>query len=161
MTRKTTFFEGWPWFKFNNLGLALGRTLKFYTSLSKGLKLKVRKSWGLIPTFVELTGEKLVGGAFWQSPPPPTPPSWIGLRPFWKIPFTMESPVTITFFFSYSFCLLSFYFVNRISNCLLNFFIYRTCMRPIFLLQKITYDRIFFCQYFFKTGFFKSSKCNG
>ena len=30
----------------------------------KGLILKVRKSWGLIPTFVEVTGEKLVGGPF-------------------------------------------------------------------------------------------------
>ena len=36
-------------------------TLKFYTSLTKGLKLKVRKFWWLIPTFVEVTGEKLVG----------------------------------------------------------------------------------------------------
>ena len=32
-----------------------------YTSLSKGLKLKVRKFWRLIPTFVDVTGEKLVG----------------------------------------------------------------------------------------------------
>ena len=59
MTRKTTFFEGWSWF--NNLGLALGTNLKFYTSVAKGLKLKVRKFWGLIPTFVEITEEKLVG----------------------------------------------------------------------------------------------------
>ena len=36
--------------------------LTFYTSVAKGLKLKVRKSWGLIPTFAEVTGEKLVGG---------------------------------------------------------------------------------------------------
>ena len=44
----------------------------------KGLKLKVRKFWGLIPSFVEVTGEKLVGGggAFW-SPLPPL--FWIGL----------------------------------------------------------------------------------
>ena len=28
------------------------------------LKLKVRKFWGLYPTFVEVTGEKLVRGAF-------------------------------------------------------------------------------------------------
>ena len=35
--------------------------MKLYTSLSKGLKLKVRKFWGLILTFVEVTGEKLVG----------------------------------------------------------------------------------------------------
>ena len=34
--------------------------LKFYTSVAKGLKLKVRKFWGLITTLVEVTGEKLV-----------------------------------------------------------------------------------------------------
>ena len=64
MTRKNAFIEGWSWFKFNNLGLALVTNLKFYTSLSKGLKLRVRRFWGLIPTFVEVTGEKLVEGAF-------------------------------------------------------------------------------------------------
>ena len=36
-----TFFEGWSLFKFNNLGLALGTTLKFYTNVAKVLKLKV------------------------------------------------------------------------------------------------------------------------
>ena len=56
--------EGWSWFKFNTPELALGKNLKFYTSLSKELKLKVRKFWGLILTFVEVTGEKLVGGTF-------------------------------------------------------------------------------------------------
>ena len=67
------FFKGWSWFKFNNLWLALGTNLKFYTSLSKGLKLKGRKFLGLISTFVEVTGEKLLGG--------PSPPhqSWMGL----------------------------------------------------------------------------------
>ena len=69
LTRKTSFFDRWSWFKFNNLGLALGTNLKFYTSVAKGLKLKVRKFWGLIPTFVEVTGGKLVGGPFW--PPHP------------------------------------------------------------------------------------------
>ena len=58
-------FEGWSWFKFNHLGLALGTNLKFCTSVAKGLKLKVRKFWGPNPTFVEVTGEKLVGGPFW------------------------------------------------------------------------------------------------
>ena len=38
--------------------------MKFYTSLSKGLKLKVRKCLGLIPTFVKVTGEKLIGRSF-------------------------------------------------------------------------------------------------
>ena len=40
-------------FKFNNLGLELGTNLKFYISVVKGLKVKVRKIWGLIHTFVE------------------------------------------------------------------------------------------------------------
>ena len=38
--------------------------LKFYTCMAKGLKLKVRTFHRLIPTFVEVTGEKLVGGLF-------------------------------------------------------------------------------------------------
>ena len=68
MTRRNNFFEGCCWFKFNNLGLALGMALTFYTSMAKGLKLKVRKFWGLIPTFVEVTGGKVVGDLF--APPP-------------------------------------------------------------------------------------------
>ena len=58
LTRKNIFFEECCWFKFNNLGLALGMTYKFYTSVKKEFKLKVRKVLGLILTFVEFTGEK-------------------------------------------------------------------------------------------------------
>ena len=76
LTRKTAFFEGWPRFKFNNLGLALGKNLKCYISVAKGVKLKVRIFWRLIPTFVDVTGEKPVGGRVFC----PSPPSWIGLR---------------------------------------------------------------------------------
>ena len=47
-------------FKFNNLGQTQGKALKFYTSVAKGLKLKIRKFWMLIRTFVEVTGENLV-----------------------------------------------------------------------------------------------------
>ena len=47
-------------FKLNNLGLALGMVLKFYTSVAKGLKLKIRKFLRLLFMFVEVTGEKLV-----------------------------------------------------------------------------------------------------
>ena len=57
LTRKTAFFEGRSWFKFNNLGLALGTNLKFCTTVAKGLTIKVRNV-GPIPTFVEVTGEK-------------------------------------------------------------------------------------------------------
>ena len=49
MARKTIFFEGAPSFKFNNLGLVLVTTLKFYTNKAKGLKVNVKKFWGLIP----------------------------------------------------------------------------------------------------------------
>ena len=62
-------------FKFNNLKLALGTNLKFYASVAKGLKLKVRKFWGLIPTFAKVTEERLVRSVFLSSPP-----SSIGLR---------------------------------------------------------------------------------
>ena len=62
--QKNCFFEGLFWFKFNNLGLALGTNLLFYTSVGKGLKLKIRNFYGLIPTFVEVTREKLLEGAF-------------------------------------------------------------------------------------------------
>ena len=55
-----SFYKGWSWFKFNNLGMALGMALKFYIRVEKGLKLKVRKVLRLILTFAEVTGEKLV-----------------------------------------------------------------------------------------------------
>ena len=43
------------------VGVELNMTLKFYASVAKWLKLKVRKLWGLIPTFTEVTGKNLVG----------------------------------------------------------------------------------------------------
>ena len=62
-------------FNFNNLGLALDMALTFYCSVAKGLKVKVEKFWGLI-TFIEVTGEKLIRGAY--LPPPPHPPTYPG-----------------------------------------------------------------------------------
>ena len=70
--QKKHFFEGWSWFNFNNLGLALSMALKFYTSLAEGLKLKLRKFCRLIITFVKVTGEKLIGELF--CPPLPHRP---------------------------------------------------------------------------------------
>ena len=61
---ENNFFERCSWFKLINLGLALGMALKFYTSVAKGLKLEVWKFCGLLPTFVKVTGEKLVVGPF-------------------------------------------------------------------------------------------------
>ena len=71
-TRKSNFFEGCSLFKFNNLKLALGMVLKFSPTL--------QNFWGPIPTFAEVTAEKLVGrcGAFCtylRSPPPSFPPN--------------------------------------------------------------------------------------
>ena len=54
--------------KFNNLGPALGTKLNFYTSVAKALKLKVKRFWWLIPTFVEVQGKNLCPPL-----PPPTP----------------------------------------------------------------------------------------
>ena len=63
--QKKQFFEGCSWVKFDNLELALGMTLKFYAIVTKQLKLKVRKFPGrLIPTFLEVIGEKLEGSLF-------------------------------------------------------------------------------------------------
>ena len=42
-TRKTISFEGWSWFSFNNLRLLLGKAMKLYNSMEKGLKLKFTK----------------------------------------------------------------------------------------------------------------------
>ena len=71
LTRKVAFLEGWSWFKFNNLGLALSANLKFYISVAKESKLKVRMFWGPNPTFVEVTEEKMVG---WGLSPRPLHP---------------------------------------------------------------------------------------
>ena len=40
--------------------MALGVDSKFNTSVEEAFQLKFRKLYGLIPTFVEVTGEKLV-----------------------------------------------------------------------------------------------------
>ena len=64
-------FEGWSWFKFNNSRLALTTNLEFYTSVAKRLKLKVRKFWKPIPTFVEVRAEKLIEGNLFATPPHP------------------------------------------------------------------------------------------
>ena len=54
------------------MGLALGMALKHYTSVTKRLKLKLRKSLGPILSFVEVTREKIVNdgrrgeGGWWR-----------------------------------------------------------------------------------------------
>ena len=50
--------------------MALDMALKFYASVEKRLKLKVRKCGGIIRTFVEVAGEKLEVGEGFLTPPP-------------------------------------------------------------------------------------------
>ena len=51
--------------KFNNLGLALRMALKFYTSVTKELKIKTKKVLVVISLTVEVAGEnKENGGPF-------------------------------------------------------------------------------------------------
>ena len=71
------------------MGLALGVTLKFYSSVAKWSKLKVRNFWGLSPTFVKVTGEKLVVGDF-LPPHAPTPP-----RFFLRVAVTIISKLLV------------------------------------------------------------------
>ena len=76
LTKKATFFEGWSWFCFNSLRLALVMNLKFYTNDTKRLKLKVRMFLGLTPTFVEVWKLQEKN---WLGDYLPNSPSWIGL----------------------------------------------------------------------------------
>ena len=48
--------------------------MKFYTNMTRKLKLKLRKFLGLRLTIVEVTEEKLVEGTFLTPPPPPLHP---------------------------------------------------------------------------------------
>ena len=66
---KNGFLEGWSWFKFNNLGLGLNTNLKFYTSVEKGLKLKVRMFWRLFLRLQKLQRKNWYG----VGEPPPIP----------------------------------------------------------------------------------------
>ena len=86
MTRKTTFLRGglcsvsiiWDWHKVSPWN---------FTPEWQRLKLKVRKFCGLSPTFVEVTGEKFVGGLF---APSSSPKSSIGLKLQRQIPDILQ-----------------------------------------------------------------------
>ena len=62
---EVTFFDWYFWSMFNNLGLALGMALMFYTSVEKRLKPYVKYFLGLISTTIEARVKKLVGRPFW------------------------------------------------------------------------------------------------
>ena len=100
MTRKIAFFEGWSWFKFNNLGLALDTNFKFCSGVEKKLELEVRKFWGPNPTFAEVTRENLVEGPF-CSPSIPSPPILNRVKKCFK---ESRTPWFWTIFMDYDFC---------------------------------------------------------
>ena len=75
--KKPCFFEGWSLFKLNNFGPALGTNLKFYTSVEKGLKLKVRKFLGVKSYVFRNYRGKTGRGDLFASP---SLTSWIGLN---------------------------------------------------------------------------------
>lgn len=59
--RNKKISNGLLWVKINHLVLILGTALTFDSHVVKELELKVRTSWRIIPTFEEVTGEKLIG----------------------------------------------------------------------------------------------------
>ena len=65
-----TFFEGRCWLKFKNLGLVLGMALKLYISVTKRLKIKVKKVWGANSYICRSCRGKTGRGDF--LPPPPS-----------------------------------------------------------------------------------------
>ena len=48
------------------VGTGTSYGLEILHQCNKRVKAKSQKIWGLIPTFVEVTGEKLVGEAFFR-----------------------------------------------------------------------------------------------
>ena len=112
MTRKNNFFEKCYWFKFNNLELTLVMTSKFYTSVVKGLKLKFRMFWWLIPKFVEVTGEKLVGSGRFFIPTL----SWIGLMMIYNQIKQFLGLFSQANFLGFSFFIFHFVFVCSFFN---------------------------------------------
>ena len=90
------------------MGLTLGTNLTFFTNVSKRLKLKVRTFWGLIPTFVEVTGEKLVGSSRialksykdgWKNN------ASLGCNFFWKSHHNFSSSFKVCHVFNHNFSL--------------------------------------------------------
>ena len=65
--------------------------LKFYSDVTKGLKLKVKMFRRLVPTIIEVTGKKRVGGGAYLHPPPPilnrVNTQWINFR---KMPYSLK-----------------------------------------------------------------------
>ena len=72
-TRKIAFFEGWSWFKFINLGLALGINLKLLRQCGKSIKSKSQKVFGANSYVCWSYRERVVGGVFLPRPLPPIP----------------------------------------------------------------------------------------
>ena len=106
--------------------MALGIAFKFYTSVVKGLALKVKKFWLLIPAFLEVTREILVEGAadLFISPPITTiilnkvNSTCCKCFSIWNLLLIV---IHLSAFFSASSCSLKWFFFKA-SQCLLNSF---------------------------------------
>ena len=62
MTRKEHFCEGWPLFRFYNLGLILAMDLQFYSSVTKRIKTKSWKLLKVVCTLGDVTSGNCRGG---------------------------------------------------------------------------------------------------
>ena len=105
------------------MGLALGMNLKFYTSVAKGLKLRLKTFWRLIPKFAEVTRDKLVEGEF-CAPASPQHLNRVNLRPLMICFFFIFSgDIYLSFGFSQSKPEFSFYFQVFLDYSAINFLI--------------------------------------
>ena len=71
LTRKPNFFEGYSWFRFYNLGLALGIVLKYLQQCGKRVKTKLQKVFEASSYVCRNYRRKTGRGPFCTSPPSP------------------------------------------------------------------------------------------
>ena len=64
---KTACFEGWSWFKFNNLKLVLGTELKFLHQCGKRVNTKRQKVLGANSYVCRSYRGKTGSGPFWKN----------------------------------------------------------------------------------------------
>ena len=102
------------WLKFNNLNVALVMTLTFYTSVVKGLKLRIRKFWRLILTLGEVVGKKIVERPFYR-PSLPHPPILNRVKILKKRPQFWWSPKIKNNYISFLLRICIFLMINLIS----------------------------------------------
>ena len=98
--------------------------LKLYTSVAKRLILKVRKFWGLVPTFLEVPGGKTGRGSLFAFLPPT---SWIRLilhiSNFWYQTSASRIKSATEGYSTTKFCIFKLVYIPNLSlNWQFNFF---------------------------------------